>query len=228
MSKGDIKKKAIHLRKQGKTYQEIVTVLSKAIPKGTMSGWFRGLQLSHSAKLRLEKRFQKHLNRARVAAKAVNEGLRQEYLGGIRRRNEWVRSSIREKETAKIALAMLYLGEGKKQGGSISFGNSNPETVLTFLGLLRSLYPIDEKKFRVTVQCRADQSSSRLLQYWSELTGIPTDQFYRTRVDKRSIGAPTKKKGYKGVCRIDYFSADLFNELRIIAEMVAGVMSMGR
>lgn len=228
MSNSEVKKKAIHLRRKGKTYQEIVRALSKEIPKSTMSGWFRGLELSRGAKDRLEKRSMKHLRRARVAAKAVNARLREEYLNGIRRRNEWVRSSIQEKETAKIALAMLYLGEGKKQGGTVSFGNSNPEIVIIFLGLLRSLYSIDEKKFRVTVQCRADQSSSKLMRYWSKLTDVPTDQFYRTRVDKRSVGEPTKKKGYKGVCRIDYFSADLFNDLRVTIEMVAEAMNTGR
>ena len=228
MSNDDTKTKAMRLRKQGKTYREIVSILSKAIPKSTMSGWFRGLELSQAARARLKKISEKHLSHARVAAHTVNKRHRQGYLDGIRKRNEWVFSSIREKETARIALAMLYLGEGKKQGGSISFGNSNPDTIVLFLNLLRWLYSIDEKKFRVTVQCRADQAGSKLMRYWSDLTDISVDQFYRTRVDKRSVGVPTKKKGYKGVCRIDYFSADLFNDLQIIAEMVARSMSTGR
>ncbi len=34
----------------------------------------------------------------------------------------------------------------------------------------------------------------------------------------------TKKKDYKGVCRIDYFCADVFNELRIFSEMVGSAI----
>lgn len=211
-----MKEKAIHLRRQGNTYSEIRATSSKAIPKSTLSGWFHGLKLSKRAKARLKKKTDEHLNKVRITAHTASKRYRQEYLDEIRKRNEWALFSIQEKETAKIALAMLYLGEGKKQGGSISFGNSNPETITLFIGLLRSVYSIDEKKFRLTVQCRADQSDLKLKRYWSELTHIPINQCYRTQVDKRSIGVPTKKEGYKGVCRIDYFSADVFNDLRIM------------
>jgi hypothetical protein len=52
---------------------------------------------------------------------------------------------------------------------------------------------IDEKKFRCTVQCRADQNSEALISFWSTTTLIPQNQFYRLRIDKRIIGMPTKK-----------------------------------
>ncbi|MBI5123978.1 MAG: hypothetical protein HZA72_00990, partial [Candidatus Omnitrophica bacterium] len=42
---------AIKLRKQGKTYNEITTSLS--IPKSTLSGWLKGLEISARIKNRL-------------------------------------------------------------------------------------------------------------------------------------------------------------------------------
>ena len=62
-------------------------------------------------------------------------------------------------------------------------------------------------------QCRADQDIKKLEKFWSKITKIPPSQFYKARIDKRTIGKKTLKLEYKGVCRIDYFSADIFTEL---------------
>lgn len=116
---------------------------------------------------------------------------------------------------------MLYLCEGsKRNGGSLCFGNSDPTIIRLFLRLFRICYPVDEGKFRCTVQCRADQDLKQLPLFWSKVTQIPLNQFYRSRVDQRTIGLPTKKVDYKGVCRIDYFSAAIYNELRVVGGLL--------
>jgi len=46
--------KAYKLRMQGKSYTEIGTTLG--IPKATLSGWFRDLEISADAKARISKR----------------------------------------------------------------------------------------------------------------------------------------------------------------------------
>ena len=89
-----------------------------------------------------------------------------------------------------------------------------------FLYLLRYCYDIDEKKLRCTVQSRADQNVGELEKFWSKITEIPPSQFYKTRIDSRTIGKKSKKLNYKGVCRIDYFSGDLFIELMQIPKII--------
>ncbi len=124
-------------------------------------------------------------------------------------------------EVAKLMLVMLYLGEGaKNKKGSLMLGNSDPAIVRLFLQLLRKCYKIDESKFRCTVQCRADQDINFLEKFWSNVTQIPSRQFYKARIDPRTIGKPTKKSDYKGVCVIDLFSAHIFNEIKIIAGLI--------
>jgi hypothetical protein len=116
--------------------------------------------------------------------------------------------------SAKLTLAVLYLGEGSKtRRGAMAFGNSNPEIIRLFLHLLRKTYVIDENRFRVTVQCRADQAIPALEKFWSNITHIPMSQFYKARVDKRTIGVPSRKRDYKGVCKIDYFSASAYHDI---------------
>jgi len=89
-----------------------------------------------------------------------------------------------------------------------------------FVDLMRKCYKIDESKFRCTVQCRADQNIKELEFFWSKTTDIPLKQFYKARVDKRTIGQISRKKDYKGVCRIDYFSSALDLELKYIAQVI--------
>jgi hypothetical protein len=82
-----------------------------------------------------------------------------------------------------------------------------------FVFLMRKCYSVDESKFRVTVQCRADQNPAELAAYWSAVTNIPLAKFYKPQIDPRTIGKPSKKLNYKGVCRIDYLSASVYHEL---------------
>lgn len=115
---------------------------------------------------------------------------------------------------------MLFWAEGTKREDGLAFGNSDPRMVRMFLALLRRCYDIDESKFRCTVMCRADQDVDGLQAFWSEVTGIGAQSFYRARVDKRSVGRPTLRKGYKGVCLINYFSAKIARELCQIPKLV--------
>lgn len=217
----NLKKEAIKLRQQGKTYKEIKEIIDKNISKSTLSCWCRNIKLSEKQKRRIESITKNNLGKSRKNALAANKKKRGNYLKSIEERVLYFKGILRDKDVAKISLAMLYLGEGSKtHKASLMFGNSNPEIVKLFLDLLRYCYNINEEKFRCTVQCRADQDVKKLEDFWSESTKIPKKKFYGARIDSRTIGKKTKKINYKGVCRIDYFSADIFLELEKIAEVL--------
>lgn len=63
---------------------------------------------------------------------------------------------------------------------------------------------------------------SALEQFWSGITGIPLIQFYEARIDPRSIGKETLRKDYKAVCRVDYFSAAIYNDLLVAGKILIG------
>ena len=50
--------------------------------------------------------------------------------------------------------------------------------------------------------------------------GIALNLFYEAQVDSRTIGKVLRKINYKGVCRIDYFSADILNELTEVSRVI--------
>lgn len=207
------KSEAIYLRAQGKSYGEICKVLNINIPKSTLSCWCKNLSLSKTQKSQLKVLMSQGAKRGRATALIVNKAKRETYLQEIKNRVIHLSQKLEDKDTAKIALSMLYLGEGAKKRGSVMFGNSDPGVIRLFLKLLRYCYNIDERKFRCTIQCRSDQNVESLEVFWSNLAYIPRHLFFKPQVDKRTIGLTTKKIDYKGVCRIDYFSAEIFTEL---------------
>lgn len=217
----DLKSQAIKLRKLGLTYSLIQKQLDIKIPKSTLTFWFKGIKLSVIATKENKRLSTLATEKSRIMAVKANKIIRQEYLDSLSNRYEHLKESITNKDTALIALSMIYLGEGgKSKTGSVSIGNSDPNVIRLFLYLLNICFVIDKSKFRCTVQCRADQNTQELEKFWSKTTGIPFTQFYKTRIDPRTVGKPSRKLDYKGVCSLDYFSADIFNTIMAIIEIV--------
>ena len=218
-----LKQKAIVLRQQGLSYSEIQISLDFVIPKSTLSGWLRMVPLSEDIRKAHQLKNRIHLEKVRHIAVSVNKQKRDEYLRSIKDRNLYLLTLLNDPVKAKIALAMLYLGEGSKGNNRmVVFGNSDPNVVRLFLRLLRFCYKIDDRKIRCTVQCRWDQNQSELITYWMSISNIPQTKFYKTQVDPRTKGKPTLRKDYKGVCLITYLSTDVFLDIMLSIEILMG------
>lgn len=221
MEKNKLKKAIQSLRKKGHSYSEIRNIIGQNISKSTISYWCKKVILSSKQARLLKEKTNRKLGMARTAALKTNKEKRESYLNNLRDTNQPLINLSKDVNIAKLMLAMLYLGEGSKnRNGALVFGNSDPGIIKLFLRLLRLCYPIDENRFRCTLQCRADQDIKLLERFWSNITQIPLSKFYDARIDPRTIGRPSKKKDYKGVCRIDHFSANIYNELTIIAQLL--------
>ena len=222
MDRKVLRQKAVLLRRQGRTYGEISRILGK-IPKGTLSFWLHDVQLPLRGQRRRNRAVARQLGHARERAVHARSVLRREYFDALKANNMHLVMHMGNKEVAKLLLAMLYAAEGAKgkNTASLVFGNSDTRIIRIFLSLLRTCYQLDERKFRCTVQCRADMHSKTLERFWSRVTKIPLQQFYATSIDPRSIGKKSNKPAYKGVCRVQYFSAELFHDLMTVFELVS-------
>jgi hypothetical protein len=215
------KNSAIEMRKKGMTYGEIRNKLNISIPKSTLSDWCNNILLDPRSMLLIDRARRKNISKGHVFAMRANRIKRTNYLQSIRDKNVDLKDVFKNKDVIKISLSMLYLGEGSKtRKGSMMFGNSDPEIIKLFLRMLRFCYDLDEEKFRCTLQCRADHNIKALEKYWSKITNIPLKKFYKARIDPRTIGKISKNLNYKGVCRIDYFSAHIYNELMTIIKLI--------
>jgi hypothetical protein len=217
-------KKIQELRSSGKTYREINLITHLKISKSTLSGWCRQIILSKEQKERISDINLTNLKKGRSLAFRNNQLKRKEYFKFINIINTPISKGIYDKKVAKIALAMLCLGEARKSHNksnqSFNLGNSDPRIILIFFKLLKYCFNFDINKIRCTVQCRADQDTGVLEKYWIDITGIPKRLFYKARIDPRTKGKPTLKKEYKGVLRIDYFDRKVQHDLESLANLI--------
>jgi len=221
MQNRDAHIKAISLRKQGYTYKEINANLKTKIAKSTLSYWFKNLSISPKTKEELRVLNLKNLVVARKASLIKCKENRDKFINSLISKNQHLEALLANKDIAKIALGVLYLAEGsKKRRGALMFGNSDSGIISLFLYLFRSIFIIDETKFRCTVQTRADCNIKKSELFWHNITKIPKNQFYKARIDPRTIGKKTNKPDYMGVCRIDYFSGSIFLELQEIGKIL--------
>jgi len=219
-----LESRAKKLRKSGKSYGEIRSILNAKIPKSTLSYWCRNIKLPTNYQDRIDKIMTLGGKRGRLIAVEVNRVKRERYLKDISLKNKYLLIKLKNKDTAKIALAMLFWAEGSKSTrGSLMLGNSDPNMIRVFLRLLKCCYGIDRNRLTFRVQCRADQDIPTLEKFWQLTTGISSSMIRKASVDPRTIGKPSLKKEYKGVCRIDYYSAHIYNELTAICKLLGGV-----
>ncbi len=218
------------LRTSGKTYGEINKTLQLKIPKSTLFEWCKNVTLPEDYMERITKLNLINLHRGRTIALEINKIRREKFLEEIRQCNIPIAKTISDVSISKIALAMLCLGEASKYSSkhrAFSLGSSDPRIITIFIELLKKCFDFKPEKIRATVQCRADQNTKMLENYWRGITGIPENLFYKTRIDPRTIGSPTKKLEYKGVLVIDYFDTKVQLELEFLADLVYNQLSKG-
>lgn len=218
-----LKPKVLELRQQGKSYGEIRVLIKAFIPKSTLSNWCSEIPITKKYEQRIRSLMRRGSDRGLAAALVLHRARREEYLESIDEQNRHLTSLMANQKIAKIALAMLYLGEGAKnpKRACLCFGNSDPVLMQLFLGLLKKCYKVDPGKFRCRLQLRADQDKRKLERFWSKITGVPLQKFYRSYIDKRTIGKKSQKRDYKGVCVITYFSAYILLDLLSAAKVIS-------
>lgn len=214
-----VKRKSKDLRVKGYSYSEISEALS--IPRPTIATWCKDVTLSVQGRKRLQSRIDSMRKVARAGAVRRHHELRQMRKNGAAERVAKSHTALKDPLSRMLILGALYLAEGTKgDRGALTFCNSDPQIIYLFLTLLRESCSIDESRFRCTVQGRVGQDFERLERFWSHWTHIPHSQFYASRSDMRSSGQKLRKLDYKGVCRIDYLSADVLYEMQAIGRML--------
>lgn len=110
----------------------------------------------------------------------------------------------------KIAGIMLYWGEGAKTSDVVQFTNSDPDMIRLFLKFLRDICGVSKKRLRAIIHLYTDQDRIFLEKYWSSITNIPREQFYKSHVHVGKIGTYKNKSRY-GTLAINYSDKRLLN-----------------
>lgn len=182
------KERAVDLRRQGLSIKFIAKELGVA--KSSVSSWVKNVILSEAQQKAL------HLKNS---SKSIIERRRQSRLLHEQEKRELVMSeasqvidSISLKDLRLIGLS-LYWGEGgKTMQGSARISNSDPFLIKVMMKFFREVCVVDNKKFRALVHIHHHLDAERAERYWSKISGIPRNQFYKT-YSKKSIASKNRK-----------------------------------
>jgi len=192
MTKENFKNKAIKLRKDGKSYSEILKHIPVA--KSTLSLWLRSVNLSKRQKqiLTLKKiqaawRGGEAKKRDRIErSNIITEQAKME-IEKITNREAW------------LAGIMLYWAEGSKQketnvSVAVKFSNSDPVMLIFFIKWLKKYLKVldDEIVFEMFIHENYKEKKNDFIQYWSRMLDYPISKFNRVYYKKHNL--KTKRK----------------------------------
>jgi hypothetical protein len=196
----EYKEVVLDLRRKGTS----MTVIERefGIPRSTLSGWFKEVQLTEEQRTKLMKSKQDGWKKARENA-VLSHNLQKAHriseakIEALAIHKELPLNSL---AVLELSLAMLYFGEGSKKDRT-SIGASDPFMLSFFITSLEKLYGLDRNNFRYDLHLRDDQPNDELIAYWSDQLNVDREKFTYVSKDKRTIGKPTRND-YKGVCQV--------------------------
>jgi hypothetical protein len=214
---------AIGLRKQGRTYTEILEKIPAS--KSSLSYWLRDIKLNEK---QLKRIYQKNLQ---IRRKFIdyNRVKRDE---AVARRNHIFQLARREIKTMsshelKLIGCALYWAEGSKcqRSGTVVFSNSDSFMIELMMHWFRKICSVPELKFRASFQAYNSQNITGIQSYWSKITSIPPSQFIAPslRVSKTSTGTRGNILPY-GTLRIQVADTALLTKILGWIEGLKGPM----
>ena len=169
------KAQAIKLRKQGVSMGEIANKLNVA--KSSVSYWVRDVVLTPAQR--------KRLNSNGHSVDAIEKRRLARLSNTSLRRRKIMNAAIEEAEQLKdsplwcVGVA-LYWGEGGKTQQSIRLSNSDPAVIKTMVRFFQEICKIPKDKFHGHVHTFSHVNARKAEEYWSQVSGIPINNFYKT------------------------------------------------
>lgn len=205
--------RAIKLRKQGKSYNDINRLIG--VPKSTLSYWLKDVKLSKKVENSIIKKAR------RKWAKNITEyNIKR---AKIARKNRLKMQDSASKEISKLSKkdlkligTALYWAEGyKKTNWQVLFCNSDPEMVKIMIRFFREICKIDKNKFRPNVQIHLNISENTAKKYWSKIVNLPVNSFKTTLYQsKASKGRRPKNSLPYGTFRLGINDVKLVNKIK--------------
>ncbi|HJQ08523.1 MAG TPA: hypothetical protein VJ836_03535 [Candidatus Saccharimonadales bacterium] len=192
----ELKPAVVALRRSGKSLSFIEANLE--IPRSTLSGWCKDIQLTNTQRNKLAKDRLAALSTARLAVAGKRRLKKQIRLKEAEESALHTLSSLNlTADLQKVALAMLCHGEGSK-AQAISLRSSDPKVLAFFLAVLRKNYGVRTEAISCKIHLRQGQNSEQEVAYWRKSLALPPGSFQQVQFDKRTHGIT--EQAYHGVC----------------------------
>jgi hypothetical protein len=176
-----LKERAISLRKDGKSYNEIRKILDIK-SKGTLSDWFRNIPLSLKAQKLLEKNTKLAYKRGLFTAnKARRTRIDAENEEACAEGQNCI-GPLSERELLLIG-ASMYWGEGtksEKNSPILSFSNSDPLMASLYMRFLREILRVSEERIHAAIHLYPSISPDEARKFWAKVINFSENKFYIT------------------------------------------------
>lgn len=178
-----LKMQAIALRKQGLSYNEIRQKVPVA--KSTLSLWLKTILIKKEYRERLYTKQIRNLEQGAQSQKERRVREIQRILDSAKREITYPLPI----NAYKLFGAALYWAEGTK-GNGLEVTNSDPNLILFMVRWFEKIFKIKPEILRVQLNMYHQQNEKFIKRFWSELCGIPLENF------GKSYFKPANK-GYK-------------------------------
>jgi len=208
--------KVLTLRKEGKSYSQIRSVVK--VSKSTLSRWLENYPLSKARIRTLQALSEQRIEHFRKTMATKRElRLRKVYE---EEKKKWSPLSKRELFLAGL---FLYWGEGTKTNkGELVISNTDPKVIMFSLYWFIKILGVPKNKIKILVHLYSDMNIRKELLFWSKLTKISLSQFRKPYIKKTD----SKSVNYKGA-----FSHGTCNirvaDTRLLEKVLMTIKAMG-
>lgn len=189
----------IRLRKAGYTYREILAKVP--VSKSSISLWLQDMPLTDAEKSILKHRRDDGISRGRIRAAASLHKLREERDSILFKEAKNEYRKYRDDPLFHVGIS-LYWAEGSKRSNAFCFVNSDADMILLMLAWMNRFLGLHKENVRARLYIHKPYAHEDCENYWSQATGIPTQNFRRT-IYKPTGLLVKKRPGYKGCFRIE-------------------------
>ncbi len=201
MAKRKEKTLAIELRKEGKSYSQIQSVVK--VSKGTLSAWLKDYPLSHERLVKLRDKNPKRIESYRNTCQKRREKILKEAYDKVKK--DIGKFSKRD---LFIAGLFMYWGEGSKTfNTNTSISNTDPAVLKLFIKWLNS-FGIKKKDLKIKLHLYSDMDIKKETKFWSNELLIPLSQFRKPYIKRNKIKDITYSKGNfgHGTCNVLFYN----------------------
>jgi hypothetical protein len=217
------KEEAIRLRKLGKSYKEIRSILP--VSKGSLSLWLRGYPLSPEQLRELRdwnaeriEHYRETRARQREAKLAIIYESQKEEILPLSQRELF------------IAGLFLYWGEGGKSDlfDQVTFSNTDPSMINFFLKWIEGSFGFPREKIKIRMHFYKDMDIEKETEYWADILKISKSQFYKPYIKEGNLASLSYKRGFgHGTCNVIVGNAMLGKKIMMSLKVVSN-FSMGQ
>jgi len=208
-SRVQLKNMAINLRKEGRSYNEIMNELHVA--KSTLSGWLSDITLTDQQNIDLNNRL-----KDRVARGRLKTGIALRAKRIVRENRVYSEAEKEFKEYIKDPFfsvgILLYWAEGAKKNNFFAFINSDPNMVNLMLKWVKKYFHSEAALLNYRLFIHFPYKNENCEEYWARFLNVSPENFYKT-IYKPTPYTVKKNIGYKGCIRMTITRIDVLRKM---------------